>query len=67
MTTRTADEKYDSPIQIEHPHVDHTQDDDLKGQQHVDLLLKSDLDHLSGWQTAWRFRKVSSANTMAYN
>jgi hypothetical protein len=57
MVQSTELEKHDTPGEIEFADRQSIRDG-AKVDPHLDLLLKSDLDRLSGWQTAWRFRKV---------
>lgn len=69
ITSPCLDRKDEMALPSVHDKYDHTQQvefadrtsvhENPKAEQHVDIVLKSDLDNLSQWQTAWRFRKVS--------
>jgi hypothetical protein len=58
MISPTTENKHDHPDELEFAPAQSI-NPDSKADRHLDLLLKSDLDHLTAWQTAWRFRKVS--------
>jgi len=57
MIPNTTENKHDHPDELEFAPAQSI-NPDSKADRHFDLLLKSDLDHLTAWQTAWRFRKV---------